>query len=341
MRNVGFARHAAGLATLLIAIAGCDGATNTTPRSQAGLPPAASAQKPQYTSYMFPQARNAKYLLYASSFYYGLVHVFDFRKRTEVGLIAGLTEPTGQCVDAQGDVWIALADPHEVVEYPRASLKQIRVVRTSARPFGCSVAPNGDLAVANFDEGSAPGNVEVFKNGSGTPATYTCGGFGYYPFSPGYDDEGNLFVEGLVSLGVTKVGVCVLPAGGNSLNPVSFAPPLHYGGSSMWDGEYMTIGDVYHDQSFRDSTILYRVSLSPSGGLTKIGATLIRRSNLRQAFILGTKNTPANEGQGSVVVGPDNYHITRWKYPSGVKSSVPYVMVPNEVPFGESISIGI
>jgi hypothetical protein len=46
-----------------------------------------------------------------------------------------------------------------------------------------------------------------------------------------------------------------------------------------------------------------------------------------------------NDEEGTVVIGPDEYRITRWKYPTGVKSSVPYVMVPSEIPFGEAISI--
>lgn len=340
MRSAVFARYASGLGALLIAVAGCGGGANS-PGVATGIPPAQPPQKAQYKSYMLPQARSAKYLLYASSFYYGLVHVFDFRRRTDVGLIAGLNEPTGQCVDANGDVWIAQADGHEVVEYPRASLKQIRVVQTSARPFGCAVAPNGDLAVANFDEGSAPGNVEIFKNGSGTPATYTCGSFGYYPFSPGYDDKGNLFVEALESLGKDTVGLCMLAAGGETLHPVSTDLSFRQGGGAMWDGKYMTLGATGPDPVSRFSTTLYRVTISPSGGLTRVGTTLIRRARIPQPFILGAKNTPENMQQGTVLVGPDDYHVTRWKYPSGVKSSVPYVMVPNEVPFGESISISI
>jgi hypothetical protein len=340
MRIFGFGRCTVGLGALLIVVVGCGGSSSRI-QGLANLPPAASTDSGSFKSYMLPQARDAKYLLYVSSFFFGIVHVFDFRTRKEVGLIAGFNEPTGQCVDANGDIWIAQADGHEVVEYPRASLAQIRSVQTNARPFGCSVAPNGDLAVADFDEGSAPGDVEVFKGGAGAPTVYTCNGFGYYPNSPGYDDKGNLFVEGIVSLQQNTAGVCVLAAGGNSLNPESTDFQLHLGGSAMWDGRYMTLADINQGRSFRDSTLIYRVSISSSGSLTKVGTTKIPHSNMRQAFILGAKNTPINERQGTVVVGPDGYHITRWKYPSGVKNSVPYVLVPNEVPFGESISIKI
>ena len=325
---------------LLAAVAGCAGSSGQIAGSSA-LPRALPASRGHSQSYMLPQARNAKYLLYVSSFYYGIVHVFDFRTRAVVGEINGFNEPTGQCVDAKGDIWIAEADGHQVVEYPRASLKQIRAVQTYARPFGCSVAPNGDLAVADFDEGSAPGDVEVFKNGSGKPVVYKCNGFGYYPNSPGYDDKGNLFVEGLVSLQQDQIGLCVLPAGGSSLNPVDAGIAFHEGGGAMWDGKYMTLADVFHDQNFRDSTAIYRVSTTASGGITWVGTTVLRDTRIPQPFILGTKNTPVNLQQGFVLVGPDNYHITRWKYPSGVKNSVPYVIEPNDVPFGESISIGI
>src|ERR1700735_5086206 len=106
MRIFGFGRCTIGLGALLIAIAGCGGGSSRI-QGLANLPPAASTANGSFKSYMLPQARDAKYLVYVSSFFYGIVHVFDFRKRGEVGLIAGLNEPTGQCVDANGDIWIA------------------------------------------------------------------------------------------------------------------------------------------------------------------------------------------------------------------------------------------
>jgi hypothetical protein len=337
--NVSFARYASGLGAALIALAGCGGAGSPP----AGVPEAPSGTAPakeSFKSYMLPQARTAKRLLYVSSFYYGIVHVFDYETHAAVGLIAGLEEATGQCVDGKGDVWISLADPQEVVEYPRASLKQIRAVHTSARPFGCSVAPNGDLAVANFDEGSSPGSVQVFKPGSDSPATYTCSGFGYYPFSPGYDDENNLYVEAEVSLQETTVGLCELPAHGNALAPVTVNVPLHYGGSAMWDGTNMTISDVSQSQSYRDTSYIYRVAASPSGGLTVVGTTEFPNSNVKQPFIVGWKNTPLNRKTGGIVVAGSNNHIAKWTYPDGRRKGVPFKMVPAEVPFGQAVSIG-
>jgi hypothetical protein len=338
MRIFSLARYAVGSATVLAILAACGAGTGL--ESGVGSPAVQPANRSDIKSYMLPQARSAKYLLYASSFFFGAVHVFDLKKDVEVGTIAGFTEPTGQCVDAKGDVWIALADPYSVVEYPRASLREIRSLHTDGRPFGCSVAPNGDLAVANFDQrDGSPGNVDVFKNASGSPTKYTCSGLGYY-LSPGYDNNGNLFVEAWVSLGQTKVGVCMLPAGGNTLAPASINVALHYGGGAMWDGKYMTLTDRYDDPSFRYSTLIYRVTVSGSGGLTVVGKTLLLKSNISQPFLLGSKNTPVNQTEGPLLVGPDNYHVTEWSYPSGKKRGVPFVMVPSEVPFGESISIG-
>lgn len=340
MKDIRFARYASILGGVLVGLSGCGGA-GSPPSLLPERPSMTAPAKESFKSYMLPQARTAKRLLYVSSFYYGIVHVFDYDTHASVGLIAGLQEATGQCVDGKGDVWISLADPQEVVEYPRASLKQIRVVHASARPFGCSVAPNGDLAVANFDEGSSPGNVQVFKPGSDSPATYTCSGFGYYPFSPGYDDKNNLYVEAEVSLQQTTVGLCELPAHGNVLAPVALNVPLRHGGSAMWNGTNMTISDVSRSQSYQDTSYIYAVAASPSGGLTVVGTATFPNSNFMQPFIVGRKNTPVNRKTGGIVLAAANHRIAKWTYPDGRREGAPFKMVPREVPFGQAVSIGL
>ena len=338
MRVFNFGRYAVGLITAAFLFSACTAGGGQTAYN-VGPPATTSIQKGSQQSYMLPRAQVAKQLLYVSSFYFGRVHVYDYHAQSEVGEITGLGQPTGQCVDAKGDVWISQADPHLVVEYPRASLRQIREVQTFARPFGCSVSPNGDLAVAEFDRGSAPGDVEVFKNGSGRGTMYACNGFSYYPNSPGYDDKGNLFVEGLESLQQNVTGVCLLPAGGNVLAPVNFGVALHDGGGAMWDGKYMTLADVELNGG-KATTTIYQVTINASRGLTVAGSTVLANSSLHQPFILGGKNTPVNVHQGHAVVGPDNYHVGEWTYPAGVKKGVPFEFYPREIPFGESISIG-
>jgi hypothetical protein len=325
-------------AALLAVLAGCSG-PSASGTDEAALPGAQAALKPASSSYMLPRARDAKELLYATDTYNNVVDVYDFHARVQVGQIGSLKEPTRGCVDAKGNVWIAQADVNLIVEYPRASIVGIHTLATSARPFGCAVSPNGDLAVANWNQGLSPGNVEVFKGAAGTPATYTCPGFEFYPYSPAYDDKGNLFVEAIVSPQNEQRGVCVLRAGSNAFVPVSLNVPLHYGGAAVWDGKYVTLTDMIGSPS---STTIYRVRFSHSGGLIAIGQTSISGIEMSQPFVFDGANTPLSRRQGHAFVGPyGRSHIGIWTYPAGVRKGAPFRLIPAAQPLGEIISVRV
>jgi hypothetical protein len=140
--------------------------------------------------------------------------------------------------------------------------------------FGCSVSPNGDLVVGNFDVGSAPGSIQAFKNASGSPKQYTCPSYGYYE-PPGYDGKGNLYVEVLVNLEGLNVGVYRLPSRGTSLQPVKVNVTINSGGSAMWDGKYITFTEVNYKNSY--TTAIYQTKESPSGDLTERSGTVGKR----------------------------------------------------------------
>src|ERR1700729_3285681 len=58
------------------------------------------------TSWMAPQAKQTKRLLYASDVDSNDVRVYDYDTGREVGTLSGFSEPLDQCVDKAGDVWI-------------------------------------------------------------------------------------------------------------------------------------------------------------------------------------------------------------------------------------------
>ncbi|MBV8067114.1 MAG: hypothetical protein JO113_03975, partial [Candidatus Eremiobacteraeota bacterium] len=245
-------------------------------------------------SWMRAGAKSIKLLLYVSDFQAGRVYVSDYATGDLQGILAGFNEPAGLCVDAGGDVWIAQADGEAVVEYAHGGTRPIKTLNTSGRAFGCSVAPNGDLAVANFDVGSSPGSVQVFKHASGTPQQYTCPGRGYY-YPPGYDIEGNLYVEALDNLRLADVGVCMLASNGNSMKSVNVNVTINSGGSVMWDGRHITLTDVDYDKMW--TTAVYRARESAGGDLTVIGTTQLTANHgntavVQQPFLIGKENPP-------------------------------------------------
>lgn len=271
-------------------------------------------------SWMLPEANNED-LLYvsAASGQKPVVRVFDYKSRKMVGALKGFNYPYGQCVDGAGDVWITSWYAKAIVEYAHAGIKRLRTLRTVGEPIGCSVAANGDLAVAN-SLGNF-GKVEVFKGGSSTGTTYStrqCDPV----WTPGYDLYGNLYFEGVDNGSSSyKINVCELPAGRTSLRLVSFDKIIGGLGSIMWDGRYVTLTNT----TDTTHTYVYQATEAKSGDLTAVGRTkLLDKScystDVRQVFIVGFKNTPVNKKQGTQVLGGDSYcsrHFDSWAYPAG------------------------
>jgi hypothetical protein len=335
-------RHILGIG-LTALLGGCGGtqtaATNAIPQGIAGSDRAARGG-----SWMSPDAKKLDKLVYVSEWPKGPVSVYEYQTARLVGRLTGFDQPTGQCVDGAGDIWIAQADGRSVAEYAHGGSSPIKTLHTSGRAFGCSVSPNGDLAVANFDVGSAPGSIQVFKNASGSPKEYTCPGYGYYE-PPGYDGKGNLYVEVLASLREIDFGVCRLPSGGSALQPVKVNVTINSGASVMWDGKYITLTDVNYKNTY--TTAIYQAKESRSGDLKVIGTTVLedgigQPAGGWQPFILGKKNTPDNTHQSSVVVGLSDGVVSYWSYPLGGKpaKSFPIAFFSTLSPFGEAVSIG-
>ncbi|MGB6643568.1 MAG: hypothetical protein WBE35_00915, partial [Candidatus Cybelea sp.] len=212
--------------------------------------------------------------------------------------------------------------------------------------IGCAVSPNGDLAVANFSGANGIGDVQVFKHASGTPTEYSNEEYSYF-WPPGYDNNGNLFVEAQTYNG--GVGVAELLAGGSSLEPVSINQTIHYPGSVMWDGKYITLTD--QDAGGNPSspaTTIYQMREKRSGKLTVAGSTRLEdkcngsQVDVVQPFILGRKNTPVNTRQGEVVIAGNlscENRVDAWKYPAGGQPIAVASPVPSFA-FGQAVSVG-
>jgi len=117
---------------------------------------------------------------------------------TLVGEIFGFQNPVGECVDGQGDVFIADGPAHAVDEYAYGSVVPKGVISdTLGEPYACAVdAATGRLAVTNLSDasGNEPGNLLVYASPTSAPAEYTDPQMNE-PLFCTFDRKGNLDID--------------------------------------------------------------------------------------------------------------------------------------------------
>lgn len=139
----------------------------------------------------------------------------------------------GACSDSSGNVYLV---GNSVSEYSHGATKPSRTLTLSSPPYSCSVNPvSGDLAVTLPEVGE----VAVFSNTSGNPTIYDS----QIPDAQwcGYDDAGNLFVDGDAQS--ARIAFAELAANGNAFSALTFSNPysVAYPRQVQWDGHHMTV----------------------------------------------------------------------------------------------------
>jgi hypothetical protein len=289
-------------------------------------------------SWMAPNV--ARMLFYISDWATDDVYVYAYPKAKLVGKLTGFQKPYGQCADKDGNEWIADFAASSIVEYAHGGTTPIATLATNGNTMGCAIAPSGDLAVANFATASGPGDVQVFKDASGNPTDYSNSSC-YNLWAPGYDKNGNLYVEGKS----TVPAVCELRARGSSLVRVSINQSIGSPGSVMWDGKYITLTD--QDYEATQTTAIYRATESKSGNLNVVGTTDLtdtcdhHYTDIPQPFLAGSRNTPKLKYEATVLLGGNVLCTNRfgyWAYP--VPSGKPIFVVKHAPaqPYGQGYS---
>jgi hypothetical protein len=336
----------------LALLAGCGEAPNAS--GALGLSPAVktmrSAVHPDRgTSWLAPDAKDAKMLLYVGDEDNANdVFIYDYPSGKAVGKLTGFDGPSGLCVDAAGDVYVPNLMNGKTVEYARGGTKVLNTYDSGGFPIGCSVDSKGDLAVTNYE-----GAMTVYahgKNNRGT--TYTDSGCGSYWQPAGYDDNGNLYVEGANES--NEMVICELPAGSANMRTVSSSGiGIGNAGAVTWDGKYLVLSGNPIRSGSRGSELLVRVTEESDGSLEAVSTTQLvdfcydGYVDIPLPFILGKKNTPVNRVEGHVVLGPNTWCtnlgsaysvVEYWKYPKG---GAPFAQLSNPpaAPYGAVVSI--
>jgi hypothetical protein len=242
-------------------------------------------------------------LLYVSGGTTDEVYVFSYSDGTLLQTLTGFQYPIGECSDSAGDVYITnLGGDGDIDEFVHGASNPTRVLTgASSGGNGCSVDPTtGSVAVP-----SAPGTLAVWGANPSSPTIYK--NTGVTMLFCGYDDKGNLFVDGGYS---SDVGFYELPAGKSSFTQLAIKRvTVRAPGQVQWDGTHMTIQD-----GVKPGTI-YRFNIS---GQKAVGVDSVNLSGIN-------KSLGASWIEGNTVVVPFGVRpggpkrVGYWPYPAGGK----------------------
>ena len=286
-----------GAAALL---AGCGG--SQAPIGAPGAMPQsrAIAQYAARRSWMLPSAKRRD-LLYVSSG--NVVYVYAYPSGGSVGLLAGFSEPRGECADKAGNVFIT-DTTGTTYEYAHGGTSPIATLYSPyAYANACSVDPTtGNLAVIDLQ------GVVIFthnKRGWRYPKPYRIGI--YFASYGGYDASGNLFIDGTSAPPSQTFEFQELPKGNSTFINATLDQAIRAPGQIQWDGHNLAVGD----SGVRPS-VIYQFSISGSNGSVQ-GSTILRGTtkNVRQFWIRKGKVVVPDYGKnGQSFVG-------FYRYPTG------------------------
>ncbi len=270
-------------------------------------------------SWILPEAKRAD-LLYVSDLSAQVVDIYTYRGHKLVGTITGFFNPEGLCVDKAGDVYVTndtSEGVYQITEYAHGSTMPLRTLNDPrGRANGCSVDPKtGDLAVADFwGPSEGIGNVAVYHHASGTPIAYSNPNIWYYYYC-GYDDNGNLFVDGETQGSVFGLGE--VPKGGDALKFVNVNETIYLPGGVQWDGKYLAVGDQVAVKHNFTSTV-YQFAINGRTG-TEVSAMVLTDSSYVTQFWIPFVDASRRHKYGTRLIGPNqNGKSTMiWAYPAG------------------------
>lgn len=329
MRSLGVRRDALGICAAVVLLGGCGGSAVPRMPAAPATTGARLALADDARSWMLPEAKGED-LLYADSSGASVhdVYAFSYPAGKLVGTIG---EPDaayqqGLCADAKGDVFVTtLSNTYyggAIYEYAHGGTKPVQILDESGVwPWGCGVdATTGNLAVASINLASQASWVEVYQRAKGKPVNYYDNEIINYTFV-GYDDKGNLFVDG--SGPGSNVEFGELRKGSGTLTNVNLDKSVNCCGQVQWDGKHITIED-------EQAAAIYRLSFSGSTG-TVIGTTRLKEWNDggAQSWI-----------QSNVVLQPNGNSATEigsWPYPRGGNPTA-NISTPAAV-FGVTVSL--
>ena len=259
-------------------------------------------------SRLAPETQNQDLLYVANAFG---VSVYAYPGGKFEGRLGGFHASSGECVDTKGNVFVTDEVGERIVEYAHGGTTPIETLEAAAEhPLGCAVDPTtGNLAVTTFGSGGngSGGNLAIYAHAKGTPTTYADPDVLRY-YLCGYDDKGNLYVDGL-SPGRGSFELVELPKGSGTFTNISLNQSISLPGGVQWDGKYLAVAD-------QNASVIYQFTIS--GGIgTEVHATPLGSPafDVFQFYIDGTTVIAPNDyRKGGSKTGSD---VLYYHYPAG------------------------
>jgi len=163
-----------------------------------------------------------------------------------LGQLTGFSEPQGLATDAKGKLYVADTLNSRIQIYAPPYTKAPKTLSDPGQyPAGVAVMNNGQfVAVTNIiSTSNGPGSVTLYKNGkAGAPISNSSFARVYFC---GFDDNGDLFVDGSNSSGGVEVGeIAKLTKGGKTLNTLTYNGTISFpGGVQVTTGDKIAIDD--------------------------------------------------------------------------------------------------
>ena len=318
-----------GAATAFFFLAGCGARIQSfAPAAVSGIAPngtparraSAAFLTNQAPSWMSSDAAKSKALLYVSDYSYfkNEVDVFSYPAGKLVGnLTTDMLNPDGLCVDKKNDVWVVNNTPNQadVVEFKHGGTTPIATLGDPGEAaISCAVDPTtGNLAVTSGGNlSSGTGAVAVYAHAKGTPQMYTDPKI-FEVFWCGYDDKGNLFVDGQPSNNGYGFQFAELPKGKKTLTNITLkGGTINFPGHIQWDGKYVLVGDQEaQGQGMSETSAVYETT--GAGGKIVKKIALKNSSDVAQYLVQGATLVGPNSLGGSL----DGGNVLFYKYPAG------------------------
>lgn len=299
-------------------------------------------------SWISPDVKKARELLFASDPGTDDVYIYTLPALKLKGTLTGFVYPQGECNDGAGDIWVTTQGSYpEIVKLSHAG----KILRTLTDPAGypvaCAVDPTtGNLAVTNIGGfSSTAGDVLIYADAKGTPTVVSNPSTYSYYFA-GYDNSGNLFVDGLTKLegGTFVLSECAAGCSGATMTTINISGgTIHWPGFVQWyaPGGYLAVGDQDCDNILQ--SCVYAVSISSSSG-TITGMTALKNSEGKR--VCDMAQGIINPVGGTTLLGGDYEQACKgvnaeynWPFPAGGSPTHSNDGTQISEPIGAAISI--